>query len=204
MKQTATSTTAYYEVDLAGNVRGLRASGGASLGGYRYSAFGQTLEDTTSITQPLRWKGRWWSPVAGGTYDVRARQWSPELGVFLSVDEFDFHEDKTTLWGWPNQNPTRFSDPQGRGFFCTILFGSPFCFYFPDPPPSPGGCKKPKPLPNEENEPNRVCPLTYSKRGEPPGKTTCEYTCTMPHLFCRKIYEGEVRCPEQGDCGEPN
>jgi len=30
----------YYEVDLAGNVRGLRASGDASLGGYRYSAFG--------------------------------------------------------------------------------------------------------------------------------------------------------------------
>ena len=78
----------YYEVDLAGNVRGLRASGGASLGGYRYSAFGQTVEDTTLITQPLRWKGRWFSPVAGGTYDVRARQWSPELGVFLTVDEF--------------------------------------------------------------------------------------------------------------------
>ena len=72
-------------------MRGLRASGGASLGGYRYSAFGQTLEDTTSITQPLRWKARWFSPVAGGTYDVRARQWSPELGIFLSVDEFRYH-----------------------------------------------------------------------------------------------------------------
>ena len=101
IKIAATSTTAYYELDLAGNVRGLRASGGASLGGYRYSAFGQTLEDTSSITQPLRWKGRWFSPVAGGTYDVRARQWSPELGVFLSVDEFDYHTEKTTLWGWP-------------------------------------------------------------------------------------------------------
>ena len=48
-----TNTTAYFELDLAGNVRGLRASGGASLGDYRYSAFGQTLEDTTMITQPL-------------------------------------------------------------------------------------------------------------------------------------------------------
>ena len=73
IKVAASNTIAYYELDLAGNVRGLRASGGASLGGYRYSAFGQTLEDTSSITQSLRWKGRWFSPVAGGTYDVRAR-----------------------------------------------------------------------------------------------------------------------------------
>lgn len=105
----------YYELDLAGNVRGLRASGGASLGGYRYSAFGQTLEDTTSITQPLRWKGRWFSPVAGGTYDVRARQWSPELGIFLTIDEYEYFSNRTTLWGWPGMNPSQHSDPRGRG-----------------------------------------------------------------------------------------
>jgi len=78
------------------------------------SAFGKTLEDATSITQPLRWKGRWFSPVAGGLYDVRARQWSPELGVFLSVDEYRYHDSKSTLWGWPNQNPARYADPSGR------------------------------------------------------------------------------------------
>jgi len=126
IKITSSSTTAYYELDLAGNVRGLRASGGASLGDYRYSAFGQTLEDTTSITQPLRWKARWFSPVAGGTYDVRARQWSPELGVFLSVDEYEFQDPSTTLWGWPGQNPQAFKDPLGRG-------GAP------SPSPSPPG-----------------------------------------------------------------
>jgi len=98
------TTTAYYELDLAGNVRGLRASGGASLGDYRYSAFGQTLEDTTSITQPLRWKGRWFSPVAGGTYDVRARQWSPELGIFLSVDEFGDLQDEPEGAGAPGSS----------------------------------------------------------------------------------------------------
>jgi RHS repeat-associated protein len=104
----------YYEVDLAGNVRGLRASGGASLGGYRYSAFGQAVEDTSLINQPLRWKARWFSPVANGIYDVRARQWSPELGTFLSIDELDYHDVKSTLWGWPNQSPARFSDTTGH------------------------------------------------------------------------------------------
>ena len=113
--QAATSTTAYYELDLAGNVRALRASGGADLGGYRYTAFGETVEDTTTVEQPLRWKGRWHSVVAGiEVYDVRARQWAPELGVFLSVDEFEFHDPKWTLWSWPNQNPLRFLDPTGR------------------------------------------------------------------------------------------
>jgi len=82
------ATTAYYELDLAFNVRRLRASGGVDLGGYRYSAFGQTKSDTAVLAQPLRWKGRWFSSVAGGAYDVRARQWAPEAAAFLSADEF--------------------------------------------------------------------------------------------------------------------
>ncbi len=161
---TPTSTTAYYEVDLAGNVRGLRASGGASLGGYRYSAFGQTLEDTSSITQPLRWKGRWFSPVAGGTYDVRARQWSPELGVFLSVDEFRFISGRTTLWGWPGQSPIRFRDPSGHyvpaaagpvligvgilwALAATGLAADYLGFFDDKPPPGPAPAPGPGPAP---------------------------------------------------------
>jgi RHS repeat-associated protein len=144
----ATTNYYYYEIDLAGNVRGLRASGGASLGGYRYTAFGQTVEDTSLVNQPLRWKGRWFSSVAGGTYDVRARQWSPELGVFLTIDEFEEHDNASSLWGWPNQNPIRFGDPEGRGKFCFPL--NPFvtiCISWPDPPLSPAPSPAPSPSP---------------------------------------------------------
>ena len=35
---------------------------------------------------------------------MRARQWAPEIGTFLSVDEYGSHELRTTLWGWPNEN----------------------------------------------------------------------------------------------------
>jgi RHS repeat-associated protein len=110
----ATTNYYYYELDLAGNVRGLRASGGSDLGGYRYSEFGQTVEDTTLITQPLRWKARWFSPIAGGMYDMRARQWSPAPAIFLIVDEFDFHDPNGTLWSWPKQNPIAWADPTGH------------------------------------------------------------------------------------------
>jgi RHS repeat-associated protein len=132
----ATSTVAYYELDIAGNVRALRAPGGASLGGYRYSAFGQTLEDTTTVTQPLRWKGMWRFDLGGSVelYDARARMWSPRLGTFLSIDEFWAHDPKSTLWGWPGQNPIAQRDPSGRcGVACVaaavaiaIAYGSVF------------------------------------------------------------------------------
>ncbi len=109
------ATTAYYELDLAGNVRALRGPSGTNLGAYRYSAFGQTLVDTTTMSQSLRWKGRWFAPTAGGMYDVRARQWAPELGAFASIDEYEYFRGSWTLWSWPNQSPTRFSDPSGHG-----------------------------------------------------------------------------------------
>jgi hypothetical protein len=36
------------------------------------------------------------------------------LGVFLSIDEFAYHDARSTLWGWPGQNPYRWRDPTGR------------------------------------------------------------------------------------------
>jgi RHS repeat-associated protein len=106
---------AYYELDLAGNVRRLRIAGGADLGGYRYTAFGQTKDDTATLLQPLRWKARWHSTLNGAEiYDVRARQWAPELGAFISIDEYWAHGFQGTLWSWPGQNPIRYSDPSGR------------------------------------------------------------------------------------------
>jgi RHS repeat-associated protein len=131
LTQLQPAVLAYYELDLAGNVRRLRGRDGADLGGYRYSAFGKTLEDTvvrapvpTSIIgapeQPLRWKGMWRFDVNGTElYDARARLWAPELGTFLSIDEFQYANRTTTLWGWPGQSPVRYADPSGRcGWVC--------------------------------------------------------------------------------------
>ncbi|MFO0737731.1 MAG: hypothetical protein U0270_17695 [Labilithrix sp.] len=112
----------YFEVDLAGNVRRVRGQSGEDFGGFRYTAFGKQLEDTTSLgfLQPvpeisLRWKARPLQHLGGvEVYDMRARQWVPELGAFLSIDELRFHDSRSTLWGWPRQNPLRWSDPFGR------------------------------------------------------------------------------------------
>jgi RHS repeat-associated protein len=118
----------YYELDLAGNVRRLRAPNGVDLGGYRYTAFGQQVTDGSAPTAPqgvnalpVRWKGRWLMYSAGvGTagavelYDMRARWWWPQGGVFVSVDDFGYADPTSTLWAWPGQNPLRWSDPSGH------------------------------------------------------------------------------------------
>ena len=49
-----------------------------------------------------------------GVYDMRARWWSPRLGAFLQADKFAYVDANSTLWGWGNQNPTRWSDPSGN------------------------------------------------------------------------------------------
>ena len=127
----------FYELDTLGNVRRLRGhinrTGDgplplpSDLGGYRYSAFGKLktpdaetpLPTTLYADQPLRWQGRWWNEtvgnvVAGGTYDFRARTWSPELGSFLQADELGFLTSTGTLWSWPGQNSLRNRDATGR------------------------------------------------------------------------------------------
>jgi RHS repeat-associated protein len=118
----------YYELDLAGNVRRLRDTTGKDLGGYRYAAFGQAFPadaetPVASVTQSLQWKGRWFEGVAGGAYEVRARWWSAITGTFLNIDEYNYHDPGTSLWGWPEQNPVRRGDTLGRG----LLPDTPAC-----------------------------------------------------------------------------
>jgi hypothetical protein len=36
------------------------------------------------------------------------------MGVFLQVDEFEYHDRGSTLWGWGGQSPVAKPDPAGR------------------------------------------------------------------------------------------
>jgi RHS repeat-associated protein len=119
----ASGVRAYYELDLAGNVRRLRApNSGTDLGGHRYGAFGKRLAPSAKTPaplyeQPFSWKGRWthdWTSASAPLVDMRARVWSPGMAAFTSVDELGYHDARSTLWGWPRQNPISWSDPSGR------------------------------------------------------------------------------------------
>jgi RHS repeat-associated protein len=108
----------------------------SDLGGYRYTAFGQTYPSdsttpwpTGAASLPVRWKGRWllYSTNLGTAsavelYDMRARVWWPQGGVFVSVDDFAYADGTGTVWAWPGQNPYRWSDPSGH--FAWVLAGA--------------------------------------------------------------------------------
>jgi RHS repeat-associated protein len=126
--------TVYFEQDTAGNVRRLHAGEritgtGAftgDLGGYAYTAFGRPIAatdpgglaapkiDGTDYFQRIQWQGRWLYNRSGGLYNFRARFWSPQLGAFLQLDQYQFLSSGGTLWSWPGQNPFRWADPSGR------------------------------------------------------------------------------------------
>jgi RHS repeat-associated protein len=116
--QPGAPTAYFYELDLTGNVRRLRDAQGSDVGGFRYTAFGNGFAPdgatpAPTIDQPFRWKGRPFVNIAGGLYDMRARSWSPQLGTFLTIDRYAYHDATSTLWGWPGQNPILFADPLG-------------------------------------------------------------------------------------------
>ena len=103
------------------------------LGGYKYTAFGRLLPPDAgtpaptalgqALSQPIRWQGRWLEEETG-LYDFRNRVWSPELGAFLSPDEFGYLTGTGSLWSWPGQNPIRWRDTMGRfGWATGIDFG---------------------------------------------------------------------------------
>ena len=108
------------------------------LGGYKYTAFGRLLPPDAgtpaptalgqALSQPIRWQGRWFEEETG-LYDFRNRVWSPELGAFLSPDEFGYLTGTGSLWSWPGQNPIRWRDPSGRdpygeGLADALYFGN--------------------------------------------------------------------------------
>ena len=110
----------YYEVDLAGNVRRIRDPLGNDLAGIATRRSGRSTPRTptpraVALRSRCSGRGDGLATLAGGIYDVRARQWSPGMGVFLQVDEFEMHDRRSTLWGWPHMNPIRTRDPSGKG-----------------------------------------------------------------------------------------
>jgi plasmid stabilization system protein ParE len=48
-------------------------------------------------------------------YDVRARQWCPELGAFLSIDEYEYHDETRRFGGGRIVSPIRWAEGTSVG-----------------------------------------------------------------------------------------
>ena len=101
--------------------------------------------------------------------------------MFLSVDEFRYHDEKSTLWGWPNQSPTRWRDPFGhRKDVCDS--NDTNCGGYSSPYPGDGPPTPPSPAP----APGGFGPIVPPGG---PGQPGNDNSCKPSKKFCDELQE---------------
>jgi len=121
---TGLSSQAYLLVDLHGNVAAAVSPGSDPeyLAGFRYDAFGQTVDAYAgggAPSIPYRFQGRILQSAEGSTdlYDFGARSYDPSLGVFTSFDTVTGSaQNPLTLnrYLYALGNPATMIDPDGH------------------------------------------------------------------------------------------
>jgi RHS repeat-associated protein len=100
----------WYHLDLLGSVRMLTDGAGVVSGKFRYTPFGRTVEATGPANR-IRYAGRSFDAVLD-SYDMRAREYVPEIGRFLQRDPSGM-SDGTNLYAYVRNDPLAFIDPRG-------------------------------------------------------------------------------------------
>lgn len=88
-----------------------------------YSALGETVAKTSSITNPFGFKGSFGycaNPEMDDFY-VRARTLLPKLGRWLSADPSGFSKSDANLYLYVENQPIQHSDPSGLQRLCGTL-----------------------------------------------------------------------------------
>ncbi len=107
-----TSTETYYVGNALGSVGALTSSSGTDVGNYTYDAFGQVLTSPTNSTNPFSFAGERIDPITG-LVDLRARQYDPATGRFVSQDP-DGYENGINLYTYAANDPINQNDPTGQ------------------------------------------------------------------------------------------
>lgn len=106
----------YYGRDPLGNIVQVLDQDGAVVCRYRYDAFGNLLEESEGIENPLRYRGREWD-AESATYYYRHRTYDPAIGRFLQPDPAHGKPDRPlsmfNRYAYAWNNPLRYSDPLG-------------------------------------------------------------------------------------------
>jgi RHS repeat-associated protein len=145
ISMTTPQTTAYYSTDTLGTVTELSGAGGTLLGQYDTNPFGDgasaTNLDPSVAGNPFVYAGEYQDPTTG-LYNLRARQYDPTTGRFLSRDPLG-PQDYASLYTYVADNPLDYTDPSGMKrtpcsptWWCWLRTGGPIF----NPPPTFGPC----------------------------------------------------------------
>jgi len=103
----------YYVKDGLGSVSAITSESGNVLQEYRYSVFGEIVEQTAdSIENPFTYTAREYDTETGNYY-YRARYYDGGIGRFLSED-YVRRQGEPNLYGYVRNNSINFIDPQGE------------------------------------------------------------------------------------------
>ncbi|HTP06743.1 MAG TPA: RHS repeat-associated core domain-containing protein, partial [Anaerolineae bacterium] len=103
--------TYFYLLDDLGDVLGLVDENGTMAATYRYDPWGNVINSTGSIANPLRFEAREWDEDSGLYFD-RARYYDPIVGRFISRDRLGINGG-LNHYAYVGNNPIRFRDPLG-------------------------------------------------------------------------------------------
>jgi RHS repeat-associated protein len=115
---TASGTSFFFHSDSLGSVSALTSQTGAHQASYAYEPFGSVRSELRNAAAPpvsvMRFTGEQLDPT--GLYHLRARQYDPSVGRFLSVDPVDRSPGMPfiTEYGYADCRPTVFIDPSGE------------------------------------------------------------------------------------------
>ena len=124
ISMTTPTTTAYYSTDPIGSVSDMSGSTGTSLGQYDSQPFGDNATssgvDPSVAGNPFGFAGEYEDPTTG-LFNLRARQYDPTGGRFLSPDPLG-PQNYSSAYAYVGNDPLGYVDPSGmkRGPQCHV------------------------------------------------------------------------------------
>ncbi|MFG1995645.1 putative Ig domain-containing protein [Actinoplanes sp. NPDC048988] len=108
-------TTEYLHTDNLGSVRLITNAAGTTVGTNTYDTYGNRTQHTGTADSAIGYTGNWTDPTTGVIH-LRARDYDPTTGQFLSIDP----AVDTTLqpYAYAENNPLQNTDPTGQCPFC--------------------------------------------------------------------------------------
>jgi RHS repeat-associated protein len=113
-------TAAYYDFNSIGNTVGVTDSTGSYVNKYAYLPFGQTTTIVAAIANSFTFIGQYGViDDGGGNLDMRAREYDPTTGDFISADPMGLSGGANNR-AYATDDPVGYSDPSGMCKTVTI------------------------------------------------------------------------------------
>ena len=110
----ASGTESYYDFNLQGSTVAITNTEGSYINQYAYDPFGQVTTISAGNVNPFTFVGQFGvSNDGSGFFDMRARDYDPVTGQFLSNDPLGFVGGDTNFRVYASNDPARLIDPSG-------------------------------------------------------------------------------------------